>query len=973
MEVLSACDENGFYKHGDSCFGIIFGESYDTPCPDGSYKYYNYTQLSNSENFWMPLKNRNGRYIYTSIDKFNGMEWLPMTRMNKDCIIKNLTDFEQVDCASKFNHMCINKSHFKMQTTSKKNVRLELKRDSKKERLILKVYSPEKLMRMLDDERKYAIYCYTNAKKNALKSLVNLKQVYNSSVNSQSKQIEQLLIYQIKPEDYPGQYWCKAYNLSESEINSNTLIAQKKEVGNEFSLKIRIINNICPESCNISTVSKHLENYGLYRVFSRIKKEIRVMDYQNNTVLLHITTKKNNDISDDYMKLMNASNEIPTEFKLDYIRSSEYCLPEMSSNTYWNLTSLGTKVAPRDLCLNPRGFPITRTCLGDFLYGAYWSDNLYQCNDRVSLNYKTEILYKIATANITSNVTETIKHITADSSDLTSVDFYFVARTLYDLSSKKDKDEQDKVVVNLIDTIDNIMAGKVEALKESQVHLNATDTILNAIENILMNDIVDEYLGDGDFLIRKDKFLVHVTKPFMSNISGIAVYSNGENEIFDKGEVVRMKLNQTFDDLTKVNLDLAVYAPLKLLENMIIDEEDKLNLTIITTIFYNDKLFNTVEETNSTTFGKVISVSIPNFGLFLEEPIPLLFRNKIGKEFDSECAYWDYGSNSPNKSGRWSSNGGNYMDSNDQEFSKCAFTHLTHFALLIMSQKLLVHEDQEWPHFEDYFGDIEDHDSALNIITIIGCALSLFGISGIFLTAVCFRKWRQKAGTKILLQLSITISLEIVVVHIADSKYLPNATWGCNAVGICLHYVVLSKFSWMFVSAILQYIRFVKVFAVLPPRIVLKAMIFGWCIPLLPVTLVVSFMPNNYNLGVQNFCYPTGLGLYLGIFAPIVLIVTANLIVFTLVMKNVLENRIEGCGKSRNMLKLQFYLAILLFFMLGIPWVFGILAEWLEHSILQLMFVYLFCLTATLQGFVLFIFYVLLDKDTRTMWKRIFK
>jgi hypothetical protein len=54
--------------------------------------------------------------------------------------------------------------------------------------------------------------------------------------------------------------------------------------------------------------------------------------------------------------------------------------------------------------------------------------------------------------------------------------------------------------------------------------------------------------------------------------------------------------------------------------------------------------------------------------------------------------------------------------------------------------------------------------------------------------------------------------------------------------------------------------------------------------------------------------------------------------------------------------------SVLLSFLLGLSWVFGLVAH------LSILFAYLFCITATLQGFVLFVFFVLGKKQSRAYW-----
>jgi hypothetical protein len=65
----------------------------------------------------------------------------------------------------------------------------------------------------------------------------------------------------------------------------------------------------------------------------------------------------------------------------------------------------------------------------------------------------------------------------------------------------------------------------------------------------------------------------------------------------------------------------------------------------------------------------------------------------------------------------------------------------------------------------------------------------------------------------------------------------------------------------------------------------------------------------------------------------------------------------------------QWRLVVLLFFMLGLTWIFGIFSE-LDFGVV---FVYLFCSTATLQGFIVFLFFIVFNANTRYLYSRAFR
>jgi hypothetical protein len=171
----------------------------------------------------------------------------------------------------------------------------------------------------------------------------------------------------------------------------------------------------------------------------------------------------------------------------------------------------------------------------------------------------------------------------------------------------------------------------------------------------------------------------------------------------------------------------------------------------------------------------------------------------------------------------------------------------------------------------------------------------------------------------------------------------------------------------MLVSALLQLKRLVIIFGFqYIPRLLLKASIFAWGVPLLPVTVLLAVDVDNYTNKGRSFCYPEGLGFYLAVMCPVLMIVTANLLVFGMILHSVIKgSAIKSHRQTSTKLVIQrIATSVLLFFLLGLSWVFGLVAH------LNIVFAYLFCITATLQGFVLFIFFVLGKKETRSYWAK---
>ncbi|KAF2903575.1 hypothetical protein ILUMI_02610 [Ignelater luminosus] len=871
----------------------------------------------------------------------------------------------------------------KVNAIAHQRVDLMLKFNSYSKKLFLNVYSPESLFRADDEDD---VYCFTDAT-DKLKQRVEIKKTWDSDWDSHSGR--RLKVYQLEiSKDGPGYYWCEAFRLPDVQVvSSNMVLAYNKFEGHEYALRL-IIYNYCRFSrkeCEIPSVefiTRISKNLLSTRFFSKFVKAIRLFHIYNIDivnrkidVLLHLSTEtKLSFISEYYAMKRNLDWLVARQALVVFFRSSEVCLPEVTDmgniNLNWKLTSIGVVTTPKEVCIRDNGIPVRRQCEGDFLYGSQWGKIDGSCSDNFQLSQKTELLHSIITSPsaLSANLTKSISAITENTTDLTVLDLHYLAEALSKVSELNQNNED--FIDEVSEIIDNLMKISTNTLKKSQLLLNVTDEILDTFENMLLSINTNEDL----FLLKKDNLVIQISKPFLNNITGLVLYGNDDTS-FSDSEIEPLYANATFFELTDEDkLEVAVHVPEKLLntvsQNM--SAESRESFAIITTVFYTDNFFNTdVNETVNSVAGRVVSVSIPGYGEFLQTAIPIIFKSQ-NPHSSQDCAFWNYGTSSETHTGYWSTVGGDYLGHwNNTTLDFCSFTHLTNFALLIMTDEFSAIDGES----VSYNLTTEVHDQVLTVISDIGCTLSLFGISGIFATSMVFQSWREKVGTRILIQLCITIFLQIIFLNIANirTSTMKLSDGVCTAIGIFLHYIIISEFSWMLVAAILQFFRFVRVIGPMPNRIILKATLVGWGLPVIPTLIVCIVDYHSYSAGVQGICYPKGLSLYFGVLLPIALIVCANLVVFIAVIRNIFILRVETNGNNQ-ILKRQICLAVLLFFLLGLPWIFGLFAEIMgNESIFSYIFIYLFCFTATLQGFVLFLFYVVLDASTRTLWFSLYR
>ncbi|KAJ3648039.1 hypothetical protein Zmor_019875 [Zophobas morio] len=519
----------------------------------------------------------------------------------------------------------------------------------------------------------------------------------------------------------------------------------------------------------------------------------------------------------------------------------------------------------------------------------------------------TDNLINIIGANI-SNIQRVTKllHESFRYKEFISVDVYLVAVILKKLTTDNTTNLDSLCLI-----VSNLLHIEKSVLAESQFDYNATNSILDSLDKIIQNHNFDD-----EFISTSELFAILVVN--LTNFSGLVLLDNHTVEI--------LKDSSNASILTKYeNLTSALLFSPKLQNQM--DNESK----IIVNIFFNDALFNEVKKNLKYSVNEIFEVILPKIDGNYSGPISIFQRKR-----QTFCSYWVY--DNLNHS-FWKN------ESKSVNFStlvRCDFWHTTHFTQLIMDK------------------DIEDDDEFLEWMTNITCSLSLLGYSCIILTAFVCDFWRQKSSTKILLNFVVSGILQIVAFYVSSN--VGEEKFVCTFVGAVLHYSVLAQFCWMLNIAILQFRRFVLIFTSHSKHLVLKTCLFGWGFPAIPVGVSLVVDAENYTSNSTGLCYPSGYFLYLGLWFPVLFIMTINFFVFSYVVYTVFNSNDDHIEASIY----KWRLVIFLFFMLGLTWIFGFLAE----ASAGILFAYLFCLLASSQGFVVFIIFIVVNKNVRNFYLR---
>ncbi|CAG9813101.1 unnamed protein product [Phaedon cochleariae] len=523
---------------------------------------------------------------------------------------------------------------------------------------------------------------------------------------------------------------------------------------------------------------------------------------------------------------------------------------------------------------------------------------------------------------------------------LSPMDIFLIAKILGKMADYQETTHEHVILTSKV--MSGLFRVKRTTLRKSQELYYATDTILYYLDQIMLKRRTTEEISD---LITEDNFTVITYKLSNSDIQGFRL------EGCEKTTCNLTVLHRNMDSIDTVgteNLNTAVILTEDLLQQI---KDSTSPIYLIVTVFFQDVLFNEKMISNYS-MSLICGVLLKGLNEPMRGNLSMVYKVKADDPYDgASCAYWDY---KPQiQEGYWK---GDIVPKKEKEAMVCNYPHITHFVLLLASSNdVLLNKYQ---------------NITLDIITNINSILSLLGIFGILLTALMFDRWRNNTGNQILIHFSFAISIKNIMLYISVGIWDESggSSMACTITGGILHYSILSEFGWMLIIAILQFKRFVEVLGSPTKYILLKACICGWAFPAIPVFLIIIIDVNNYSAGQLGLCYPSGLGLYLGIWLPLLIIICINTIIFIVIIYNVFHKKTESRDQVNHEILFQWRLALLLFFMLGLTWLFGFLSLSGEYF-----FMVVFCFCATLQGFVMFMFFIVFNKSTRYLYIQTFR
>ncbi|XP_020604101.1 adhesion G-protein coupled receptor D1-like [Orbicella faveolata] len=333
----------------------------------------------------------------------------------------------------------------------------------------------------------------------------------------------------------------------------------------------------------------------------------------------------------------------------------------------------------------------------------------------------------------------------------------------------------------------------------------------------------------------------------------------------------------------------------------------------------------------------------------LNTSVKIVLQNRYSPSSQSKrtCVFWEY----ENPLNAWSSRGCHVVpEESTNEVTTCRCTHFTLFAVLLD------------PYNVEISGS---HRQALELISTVGCSVSLAALTCTILVTLIFWRKLESVRTKVLLHLCFFLAGSCVLVIIAD-RARESETY-CKLVAVSLHFTLLSAFCWMLCEGILLYCV-TTVMAANHEDKIKYFYLLGWGVPAVIVIVALGVSRGKgYGRGSSKIrtCWLTVENGLIWLFvAPASVVLLINIILLIIVVKKALSTHVMLARTQLQKIRAGIKAAIVSLPLLGITWTFGLLA----FNSDTIFFKYMFAISNSLQGLMIFVFHCALNKQIQEIF-----
>ncbi|XP_048576446.1 uncharacterized protein LOC5501722 isoform X2 [Nematostella vectensis] len=403
-----------------------------------------------------------------------------------------------------------------------------------------------------------------------------------------------------------------------------------------------------------------------------------------------------------------------------------------------------------------------------------------------------------------------------------------------------------------------------------------------------------------------------------------------------------------YDRLTsKWVSDDQIYVPRETVDEFRASGETKTTAVYVLYHGITDLLNTGIWEQNTYLNSKVMAFGFDKvLHKQLQLPVKMTFRKyedwtNITK---TRCSFLDFRQSS---AGNWSSSGCKMTSDPDERLAQCECDHLTNFAILMQ-----VHE----------FKIDRAHEKALQLITYVGCGISLFGLA---LTLATFLSLETLASERTSIHKNLVVAIGLAQIIFLAGIDAPNPI-ACKVVALSLHYLYTAAFAWMCCEGVHLYTKVIEVFSSEGSKMKYYYLL-GWGAPLIIVIISAAIRFEHY--GSEQACWISIKdGLIWAFVGPVLAIMAVNFVVMVMVIKVILAS-VTSIQNPTNTSQVKAGLKgmVVLLPLLGLTWVFGLMA--VDEKTIA--FQYIFAILNSLQGLFIFAFHCIGNSEVRVAYKRL--
>ncbi|CAH0762138.1 unnamed protein product [Bemisia tabaci] len=636
-------------------------------------------------------------------------------------------------------------------------------------------------------------------------------------------------------------------------------------------------------------------------------------------------------VSSTTLEYLSPSASVPWQ------RENGMCGPAQSRGLFWNWTNGGevfvqpcpegaTGVA-RWRCENGHRVPATPD-LSECR--SLWLTSLeYRIND--GGDSITQI------ANDLSQVTDGRGLYGGDMLTTTKIMQEMAQKMSKDILTVPDQQQREAIVTELLHSVVKIGSNLLDTSQHASWHDLTYDEQMRVASSLLVG------LEENSFLladtVNREKTVTHAVKNILLSVRVLELRNVGA-EVFPSASNI---------DEWRVGNDnwLQIQRAALLAAN----NEQRLVRLVFAEFDHLEEILRPQSPSPNTSKiinSKVISASLgKGRHIQLNEPVTICLKHLQTENVSSPvCVYWDYIQ-------RYWSDEGCHVALTNNTHTVCQCNHLTHFAILMDV------------HTTDLMAP---HQVALQIITYIGCIISILCLMLAVITFQIFRGLKCDRVTihkNLCACLLIAELLFLVGISRTDQQFL------CGAIAAALHFFFLCAFAWMFLEGFQLYVMLIEVFEAEKSR-VCWYYTFGYGVPLLIVLTSCLIDPLSY--GTNRYCWLRADNFFIFSFVgPVVIVILANVVFLSMAIYMMCRHSNTSVTmKSKEHSRLasaRAWLrgAIVLVFLLGLTWTFGLLYLNEESVIMA----YIFTVLNSLQGLFIFVFHCVQNDKVRKEYRKL--